>query len=489
MKKAVIFILLANYISSACYSQGQGNTWIFGDSAGVHFAGGQPVAISSSINSRNECSSSISDNTGNLLFYNGGASTSGAYCCTNVWDRNHQLMPNGTQLKGNGSVTQGSLILPIPDDSLKYYVFNISQQIIVTQFHSALYYSIVDMAMNNGMGDVSLKNVLLCDTIITEKMIGVRHANGRDWWVITRQSLVNNFYLYLITPYGINGPNIQTIGNSIVGHLGQLAATQDGSKIVMSGDNRELSIYDFDRCTGTFSNYIQLGDPDTTFTVLFKNYGCSFSHEGEVLYASTYDSLFQYDLTAANIKATKTLMAAYPGASTGDVWIGQHQLGPDGKIYIGMIDYNASFCDSLRTHLSVINSPHILGSGCDFAPYSFPLLPCKGVLAGLPNMPNYNLGRLVGSVCDTVTVVNDLQNHFMLNVFPNPVKDVFTITAKHFNNAHFSIYDITGRILLQQPFSENATVNVDHLKAGIYLIEVSDQKEKSVKGKLIIESH
>lgn len=52
-------------------------------------------------------------------------------------------------------------------------------------------------------------------------------------------------------------------------------------------------------------------------------------------------------------------------------------------------------------NLSVINSPDLPGAACDFQPYSF-YLGGKRTYWGLPNNPDYDLGPLVGSPCDTL---------------------------------------------------------------------------------------
>ncbi len=487
MKKLFLLLLISCSLFKV-YSQGQGNTWIFGDSAGVHFVNGVPSAINSSILSRNEMSASISDSQGNLLFYTGQSANGGAFCCSDVFDRNNNFMPHGNGLKCNGSVTQGSLIIPMPDDSQKYYIFNIGlpPQFPPLGFYS-LYYSVVDVSLNNNFGDVDLtkKNIPICDTAITEKMIGIKHANGRDWWIINHEWNTNVFYKYVVTPNGINGPYTQSIGDTVKGsaYAGQMAANSEGKKVAFAGVDGTLQLFDFDRCSGLFSNYFNLNGIPDSLTLGY--YGCSFSPESSYLYTSTADSLFQFDLSATNIKASKTLIAGYTGAALGQIGIGQHLIGPDEKIYIAITNWAFNSCDSMTTHLSVINNPDLLGPACNFTPFSFPLINCSEVYAGLPNMPNYNLGSLVGSVCDTVTAVEEIKYNYKMIINPNPTKDVCTITASNFAKATLIIFDITGRILSSQTFSNKATLDISTLTKGVYIAELKDLDGKSVKGKIV----
>ena len=72
-----------------------------------------------------------------------------------------------------------------------------------------------------------------------------------------------------------------------------------------------------------------------------------------------------------------------------------------------------------------------------------------------------------------------------VSVFPNPVADECTITAKGFINSIISIYDVTGRVLQKQKFNEHATINIDTLNKGMYVLEVKDDQGRNVKAKLI----
>ncbi len=150
------------------FSQNQGNSWMFGDSAGLNFETSPPSYFFSSIYTYEACAS-ISDNDGNLLFYTNG---------NKVWNQNNEVMSNGDDLEiaGNpSSVTQGVIILPSPGFDYEY--------IIIYKDFIGYKYSRVDMNGDGSYGEVIEKNTLL-DTInyFTEKMYAIKHANGRDWW-------------------------------------------------------------------------------------------------------------------------------------------------------------------------------------------------------------------------------------------------------------------------------------------------------------------
>src|SRR5690606_18947493 len=86
------------------YSQYE-NIWAFGEYAGVDFNTVPPSAIETSIFT-SEGSASLCDENGALRFYTDGFI---------IWDRNHNVMPNGYDLTNTGvsisqSTTQGTLI-------------------------------------------------------------------------------------------------------------------------------------------------------------------------------------------------------------------------------------------------------------------------------------------------------------------------------------------------------------------------------------------
>ena len=103
---------------------------------------------------------SMCDSNGKLLFYTNGF---------RVFNRNYKIMPNGDDLNigdyiGFGynelPIPNGAVIIPIPGSSTRYYVFQSDLDWIydtITNgafFPEKLQYSIVDMSLDNGKGDV-----------------------------------------------------------------------------------------------------------------------------------------------------------------------------------------------------------------------------------------------------------------------------------------------------------------------------------------------
>ena len=71
------------------------------------------------------------------------------------------------------------------------------------------------------------------------------------------------------------------------------------------------------------------------------------------------------------------------------------------------------------------------------------------------------------------------------SLFPNPFHNNLNINLKDDAPAELIIYDITGRKILQSVFTRAATINTDHLAAGIYIYKVSNAGGVATEGKII----
>jgi len=496
MKKYLLFLSLSLLFSAQLFGQGQTYNWCFGDSCYLKYTGGvmtpQPYSITLSI----EANASISDKNGNLLFYVGDTSLYFGWV-GQVVNRNHLVMPHGDSIFMYESSTNGAMIVPFPGDSSKYYIFS-NYLSMDTAYRYFLYYSVVDLSADGGLGDVVQKNVLLLNSKMCEKLALVRHGNGKDWWLLTHLTTGDFFYNFLIDSTGINAPLIQSIGtsydlnwNSYLGLGGEMIFSDDGSKLAAVGFEI-IDYFQFDRCTGLLSNYQKLSPdifsyPDDEF------YGCSFSPKTTALYVSnvcsktnegffnTNGNLLQFDLTATDIRASRQLIFTMYNS---DIAIGQHQIAPDGKIYIimGHNGFPNNTFDSASMHLSTIENPDAIGSACNFHHNSF-YLGGHHAFFGLPNMPNYNLGALMGSSCDTVSGIKSATNQkAIIEIYPNPATTTINIECDSKQNLNLSIFNIVGECLLQRDFSSSKEeINISNLPSGLYFIRLNNPEGSVVK--------
>lgn len=515
IKFAITFYMF--FLFNNSFGQGEHNIWYFGDKAGIDFNTSPPTPLLDGKTSSQEISATQCDENGNLLFYVGPDTSASIYSI--VWNKNHQKMQNGDSIQCTSSVTQGLLILPLDNFQKKFYLFSVGHETTPSfKVIMTLEYSIIDLNKNGGFGAVTEKNKILYadyvtqDTMVTEKLTAVKHANGRDYWLIAHlwgqvsspssylpfwYGDCNIFIKYLVTPYGIKGPFYQNIGlMDNFGLWGQMKFNEQGEKLALVSEYTyqipsfpyygKIELYDFDRCTGELFNYNYIGDDPTSNSGNFY-YGCSFSPSGKILYVSNKNRsgtsfLYQYDLESSNIIGTRNLMH-----TTGNLnFIGQQQLAPDKKIYISTAYgtyFPNNFYDSTNMNLSVINNPDVFGTGCNFSPFSYSL-GGKRTFLGLPNTPTDNLGKIEGSPCDTII------NETSFNLFPNPSNGTFSFTYYFdIKSPEMYIYNSLGQFVTKYKFDEsgfgsgNITLDVS---SGIYYYRIIADGNVLFRSKFIV---
>lgn len=388
--------------NNVLFSQGEANIWYFGLNAGLNFNGGSPTVLTNGAMSTAEGCSSISDASGNLLFYTDGLS---------VWDKTHSVMPHGTGLLGDFSATQSSVIIKKPGSSSRYYIFTTNDGFKMFTsprvYKNPLCYSEVDMTANGGLGDIVItkKNIVLFDSTC-EKITGVRHCNNTDVWVISHDYGTNAFRTFKVTAAGVNSTPIKsyvgpTIDTGSYAFAGQLKAYTTGKKIAMSCITGIVSLFNFNQSTGVLSNGIVFNPSKMGGAT----YGAEFSPDGTKLYATTIYSpglVYQMDLCAGNdsaIAESPILVATSPNSSLASL-----QLGPDNKIYAAHWDENIG---GVIPYLGIINNPNVLGGGCGFMDNGI-LLGGKMSGMGLPNFVPYNLKPTLSPFTYSINCLNGI---------------------------------------------------------------------------------
>jgi PKD repeat protein len=349
-------------IYNLCSSQNQCTNWYFGNQAGVTFVNGAPAVSSTGILSTDEGCSTMSDTNGNLLFYTDGIS---------VWNALNSQMSNGFSLMGNSDATQAALIVKVPLSQNLYYIFTVTNE----ANPNGLRYSIVDMSLNGGLGNVTSKNILM-QTPTTEKITAVKHANSNDIWIITHDWLSNAFRCFLLTATGINPnsviSNIGTIHNGSTWNTnGYMKASPNGKKLAVAICHfiNKFELFDFNDSSGVVSNVVSFPSYPATIGA----YGIEFSPDGTKLFGSIISSpkIYQFNLCAGSSAAiinSATIIGTSPD------WLCALQLAPDGKIYVARC---------FTGYLGVINNPNGLGMTCNYIDSGFSL-GTKTANLGLP---------------------------------------------------------------------------------------------------------
>jgi PKD repeat protein len=250
----------------------------------------------------------------------------------------------------------------------------------------------------NGSYRIIAKNrPVLNDSIMLGGYIANKHANGRDWWLIFKKRTGNRLYKFLLDPTGISNQGFQDIGTPVerIRH-NEMVFNHDGSLLAQANPAEDLRLWDFDRCSGELSNprhYSHIDTADTGNSIV--SGGMAISHDGRYLYRGNSLINYQYDLQATDIGGSLTVVAEYENSSP--MYLGgEMELGSDGRIYIKPANGTA-----YRMH--VITHPERPQAACGFERdyHYFP----KG-FAAMPMFPNYRLGPIDGSPCDTLGLNN-----------------------------------------------------------------------------------
>lgn len=384
-----LLVLTFFFVVQNSFAQREAARWYFGNGAGLDFNSGSPVALTDGQLVTHEGCSSISDHNGNLLFYCDGI---------NVWDKAHNLMPNGTGLLGHESSTQSAIIIPKIGSKTQYYIFTVDEPEPDDKINYGLNYTLVDLTLNNGYGDVvtseknrplityDQNNPLESHLKCSEKITAVQHNDERSTWVITH--FLDAFYAFKVDENGVNTKPVISQNNTIVhtggykqNGIGYLKVSPDGTKIGIAHSQTSFSkqsnpklpnkqsgkvlLYDFDSNTGqVFNERILLGNRIP--------YGIEFSPKSTKLYSTVNNyqkdgspkgsSLYQFDLSVSNV--AKSIQEI----STSTNVAGALQLAIDGKIY--RAGYTIS---GTGNHISVIENPETKGLSCTYRENVVPL--------------------------------------------------------------------------------------------------------------------
>jgi len=348
------FIFLSHFFICFALQAQQNNNWYFGQRAGIRFSGTPgrvtPVTLTDGAMITDEGSAAFSDSNGQLLFYTNGIT---------VFNRQHQVMLNGNDLKGNISSCQAAIIVPVPGNDSIYYIF--TTDAIENNFSSGYNYSIVNMKRDNGNGEVVSKNTLLWQSC-TERLTAARHQNGTDIWLITNDNNSNIFRSWLITCNGLqSNPVVSQAGVLLTQHLltntGYMKISPDGKQLCQThfplfdpdvSNPNFVQLFDFDNTTGQVTN---------GRSVMFDNamyVACEYSSDSKMLYlVRPYER--KIDQLEATLPSAAAVSASTISISTTSPVL-TLQLAPNEKIYTFRPGQS----------LGVINYPAVKGAGCNF---------------------------------------------------------------------------------------------------------------------------
>jgi hypothetical protein len=411
--------------------------------------------------------SSICDKDGNLLFYTNGIFIANAL---------NDTMQNGTEINPGGfSNNWVGLGLPLPQavvtindpgNTSQFYLIHLVVDSNTLASAKKLRFSKVDMRLASGLGAVTTKNqVIFNDSLIPANLVAVKHANGRDWWVVSHQNHSNLFHTILVSPSGIQGPFDQHIGK-IMDWWGTAKFSPDGTKYASYDNTNGLQLIEFDRCSGLFYNerfYAFLNDT-------IASGGVSFSPDSKLLYVSRNAVLVQVNTDSILLEDGMDTVAIWDGFFSNQIRTGfsYSELGIDNKIYITPLGGTSV--------LHVVESPNTLGVGCNVIQHA---IMTPGVVYTPPSFPNYSLGPIIGTVCDSIINIVEENNQPLFALSPNPTSGISIIHSLmgDFHNAEMYIYNSNGQIIFSSMINSGTSehyIDFSEYLNGIYSIQIID---------------
>lgn len=439
----------------------------------------------------------MSDEDGKLLFYSNGC---------RVMNHQHQTMENGDDLSPgpqhefwcNTGInfsyfrTPGMLSVPYPGHPGQYLLFHSARSPSFTSPIITCHYSVIDMKANNGLGKVALKNQLLAGPDSIRRIVtAVRHGNGRDWWVVMSHFNTNLFYLFLVSPEGVKGPFLRDRRETWINgqEWGEPNVfSPDGKKFLRltSGQPAASLLFDFDRCSGEFSNPVRFDIPEAQDNFMDTPWA-TFSPNSRYFYLQVNATeLYQFDVQAPDINQSRMKVGVFDGHTENGLYTSFNELStaPDGKIYM-------STGDGTR-FLHIIHSPDSAGLKCDFRQRDLKL-PTR-MSFSIPVFPNYRLYDQPNSPCDTLGInapvavkePTQLLPDEGISISPNPTigDAMLSLTDTDAALLHVRLLNVRGQVLSDIQHSKSqrtALLNLSGLPAGVFIVQVQTTKGQYIE--------
>ena len=311
---------------------------------------------------------------------------------------------DGIRLTSGSNTSQSIVFVQIPQSEDEYFL--LYSHLIVPASTKQLFHAKIDMSLNNGAGKAIYIDSIVRPNIeaqLSFHLRPVRHANGRDWWILAPDIFEEKIHRMLISPEGISFHGEQSF--KIAG-LGQTKYSPDGRYMVMSScvtlfspnnPDNTIHIYEVDRCTGELVEVFSETLADCLSTT-----GAGFSPDSRYMFYTNIDEVLQVDLWAEPI-----------GRVVHRVWVdeGQRdnvysfnapfeprhmQLGPDNRMYVPA---------GGRAVINIMHKPWLPGEEAEWE--DFAIITPTPIFPATPNILNPRLGPVDGSACDTLGIDNN----------------------------------------------------------------------------------
>ncbi len=306
------------------------------------------------------------------------------------------------------------------------------------------------------------------------------HANGEDIWIIMNPHKTDTLLSYLIEGDSITLENTSVLGPKLIdgeaGFYSNLAFSAKNDMMTMVSPVG-IMLYDFDDESGAFTDYRNFEIPYFSFS------GVCFSPSDRFLYAGNADNLYQVDLESDR---ENPIIYDYGSIFTTEIdsigWsigVGNMVTGPDCRIYVS--------AGSGSNFMHVIHHPEGEGEAAELQKY----IPIPNrFFFDFPTAPNLFPHCDPDIAFDIQTsVLEPVESAYPMVVFPNPATEVTTINIDPNYAGQLFVYDMHGRLMLQDAILQNTykhQVDLSDWTAGMYLLRYESEQSVYV-GKLVVE--
>lgn len=362
---AILFLVLFHFV---CFGQNETDNWYFGKNAGTNFSNVEYTVLSDGAMEAPAGCASISDKDSNLMLYSNGAT---------IWNRNHEVMTNGSGLLTDLDQVQTVLIIPNPVNEDLYYVLH--NRLTATGApdftYAGLYLTIVDFS-TDALGVVTEKNIRIRDMPVS-RMTSTFDYESNTFKIITlsresidADSLINRFTVFTVTDEGVQlDAQTQVLEGYDFPSRGQMTISPDNTCIAIA-EREERWVYllklDLPSATFTFSKQF---NPDEAFGE-YPPYGVAFSQDSRQLYFTASGLIKKTD-----IDPPPDVFPEIYKISAGDM-PQSLQLARNGKIYVAF---------DRKAEIGIFNYPERSEDKFEYVPNSSV---SPGISnEGLPNIP------------------------------------------------------------------------------------------------------
>lgn len=442
----------------------------------------------------NTGSSMIANEFGELQYYSNGC---------HIADGSHEIVQGANWLNpgwyydnycfdGFGYPYSDQCMIFIPFAENQYSLFYQNKNRIYTS--PSQYLILVDSIyrtdiINNSVTFVN--KAILSDTFAFASMAAVKHANNEDYWIVNPHDSSNVYFSIHARQDDLGAVVKQFIPNLFQRqHNGSLAKFSPNGETYVGFETvyqeQSLKIFSFNRADGKLNLEYTLPNPDTVNTFIG---GIEFSPSGQFLYVSTRKVIYQYDLEAADVEGSKTVVAVWDGFT--DLFpctFHVMQRGPDCRIYINS--------PSSQKYLHVIMHPDVKGPDCEVRQHEIPLYYYHQI--SMPYFPNYRLGT-GEPVCDsTLSLPTSIPVVTLpmegIKIWPNPASgDCRVMLAPGVLRSAVSldVVDMWGRSVLTRDLSNNYNevipIDLSRIVPGIYFIRIIGRHGERWVERLVVE--